>query len=148
MKSDLPKVVKDAQRARACIYESVSRMPRRHKYGVGQQLDASAEAVVMAINDFWREAEPVRKLEFAREMCRQIDRLMFRLQLANEVHAFRSFAEFESVARIVAEVGSQSGGLRKGLERKSQNAAAATAPPMQRALTLSARNASHAGARS
>lgn len=55
--------MKDAQRARACIYKSVSRMPRRHKYKVGASLDEGAEAVVLRINDYWREPNPSQKRE-------------------------------------------------------------------------------------
>jgi hypothetical protein len=144
MKSAVPKIMKDSQRVRLCVYESVLRMARLNKYGVGIKLNQAAEAVVMAIHDMWREREPELKLAFCLTMIRRIDSLTFDLQLAKDLGAFRSFREFEAIIRIVEEVGAQSGGFRKRMGNKGQNAAAAN-PPQQRALTLSARTAPHAG---
>lgn len=145
MKQEVPKIMRDAQRVRLSVREAVLRMPRLHKYDTGAEINASARAVVIAVNDMWRARASARKLRLAKVLCRRVDSLIFDLQLAMGMNAFRGFNEFEAIIRIVEEVGAQSGGFRRGLEKKSQNAAVAK-PPQQRAQTLSAQNAQHIGA--
>jgi hypothetical protein len=145
MSANLPKVMKDAQRARKTLEQAIDRMARRDKYSRGARLSEGAEQLVMAIHDFWCEKDVERKREYADAMCRRVDALKFNLQLAQDLDAFRSQGEFWSIFQIVESVGSQCGGLRRGIELKGQNDRAAQ-PRDQRAQILSARNASPSGA--
>jgi hypothetical protein len=56
------------------------------------------------------------------------------------IKAFASFAQFESLARTVAELGKQVGGWHRQQHPKGQNPAQRLAP--ERAQILSTRNAS------
>lgn len=137
MRPDPPKLVKDAQRLRAMIEEAFTRMARRHKYPTGTDIRAAAKTVVMTALRAWRDRE--QRLAHASALIEAVDVLVAELQLGKDVDAFSNFNEFEAISRLADEVGKQSGGWVKALRLKGQNAPAQSA---QRALTLSARDAS------
>jgi hypothetical protein len=140
---ELPKIVKDAARGRAMIEEACTRMSRQHRYESGKDLRVSARLVVRTALRVWRK--PGERLSRLEDLCAAIDWLKLDLQLSKDVHAFRSWKEFEAIVRLVDEVGRQSGGWLKRLTEQGQSARAAK-PPAQRAQTLSSRPASFAGA--
>jgi hypothetical protein len=70
------------------------------------------------------------------------DRFKLRLLLGKRIHAFRSFAEFESLARLSVDLGRQIGGWYRQLHPTRQNPAAQSGPP-GRSQILSTRAASH-----
>src|SRR5688572_18901336 len=105
MRGDAPKLLKDAQRVRVMLAEAVSAMPRKHKYSRGVPLEEAAEAIVLAFNDTWREPDLAKKPALAAELIRLCDKLRFRLQLAQEMGAFRSFALFTRILEEVDSIG-------------------------------------------
>jgi hypothetical protein len=139
----LPAIVKSAERAMREIELAVARFPRAHKYALGADLRREAMAVARLTHKAWREigARGPRMTE----LSDAIDDLKLRVQIAQQVHAFASFGQFELILNVVSEVGRQCGGWRRRRNAKGQNGQASQAPE-QRPSILSSRNASH-GAR-
>lgn len=143
MRSELPAIAKSAARLRASIETAWIRCARRHKYGIGADLRDQATAVLRCTHRAWRDRS--RQLQLVRELVIAIDDLKLTVQLAKDVAAFASFNEFEAIARLVDDVGRQSGGWLKRLHSTSQNAPA-DLPLEQRAPILSSRAAPPSGA--
>jgi hypothetical protein len=134
-----PPIVQLAARVLLELEEIVRGFPRYHKYAVGAELRLHARTVSRCAHRAWRDqgyrAQWVRRLVFA------VDDLKFTIQLAKDVRAFKSFAQFESLVRIVSDLGRQCGGWQKQLRRSyGQNRAGSAQPG--RAEILSARSAS------
>ena len=68
------------------------------------------------------------------ELAEAIDDLKLRMQLAQQVKAFTSFAQFEMLARLAGDLGRQCGGWQKRRKDKGQNASASV--PGQRPSIL------------
>lgn len=124
------------------LEEATGRFARRHKYGVGADLRTQAMAVARLVQRAWRNRD--RQVEHVRELATAVDDLKLSMQLADSVSAFRSGNEFESIARLVSELGRQCGGWLKSLQSNGLNVPGD--PSVQRASTLSARDASLAEA--
>lgn len=139
MRSELPAIAKTAARLRAAIETAWVRCARKHKYGIGTDLRDQATAVSRCVLRAWRDRN--HQMQRVREVVIAIDDLKITVQLAKDVAAFASFDEFEVIARLVDDVGRQSGGWLKRLHSQSQNAQAAL-PLEQRAQILSSRAAS------
>lgn len=137
MRDQLPQIAKCAGRLRAGIEIAWTRCARRHKWGVGKDLRDQSTAVSRAVHRAWRDRN--NQLQRVRELIVAIDELKLSVQLAKDVDAYASFAEFEAIARLVDEVGRQSGGWFKSLQPASQNAQTVTSG--QRAPILSSRAA-------
>lgn len=138
MHTELPPIVKQAQRLVADIENSVRRFSRYHKYTIGQDLRSQAMTVTRAAFRAWRDQ--TRQVQRAHELAIAIDELKLSLQLGKDIKAFGSFREFEAVARLASDIGRQCGGWLKRLHSKSQNAGASA--PRQRAPILSSQAAS------
>lgn len=137
--ADLPDVVKTAARVNVTLHQAVARMARRHKFGVGMQLCESALGIWVNLHFAW--FYPNRRIHHTQQASDLIDHLRIRLQLAQGLNAFASFAQFEDISRLVDSLGQQCGGWRNELRRQQgQNAPGSSRP--QRAQTLSARDAS------
>lgn len=134
MRSELPAIAKTAARLRAAIETAWVRCARRHKYGIGSDLRNQATAVSRAVLRAWHDRQ--QQLQRVREVVVAIDDLKITVQLAKDVAAFASFDEFEVIARLLDDVGRQSGGWLKRLHSQSQNAQVAM-PLEQRAQILS-----------
>jgi hypothetical protein len=143
VRSELPAIAKTAARLRASIEIAWTRCARRHRYGIGTDLRDQATAVQRCTLRAWRDRN--HQLQRVRELVIAIDDLKLTVQLAKDVCAFASFDEFEAIARLVDDVGRQSGGWLKRLHSQSQNAQGAL-PLEQRAQILSSRAASPSGA--
>jgi hypothetical protein len=72
------------------------------------------------------------------ELCSAVDDLKISMQLGKTVKAFGSFAEFEALAKLVHELGQQSGGWLKKLQSKGQNADAREQPQCAQILSTRA----------
>lgn len=142
MRSELPAIAKSAARLRAAIETAWTRCARRHKYGIGTDLRDQATTVQRCALRAWRDRN--QQLQRVRELVIAVDDLKLTVQLAKDVAAFASFDEFEAIARLVDDVGRQSGGWLKRLHSTSQNAQASS--PGQRAPILSSRAAPPSGA--
>jgi hypothetical protein len=144
MSRTLPKIVRDAQRARAAIQQMSIRMAKRHRYETGADLRRSAKHLVVTTLRTFR-AHGDAKVELAREIRDAVDLLKLELQLGKDVDAFGRWAEFVAVVELVDSVGRQSGGWLRSLQGNGQNARP-DEPAGQRASTLSSRSAPLAGA--
>lgn len=138
MRSELPPIAKAAMRTLAAIEESVLRFSRAHRYAVGADLRGQAMRVARLAHQAWRDRS--RQLQRVHELALAIDDLKLTMQLGNDIHAFRSFREFEALARIVSDLGRQCGGWQKALHTTGQNGRGES--PGQRAPTLSSLAAS------
>jgi hypothetical protein len=144
MRSQLPPIAKAAMRVLAAVYQSVDRFSRVHKYTVGANLRIESMAVARAVTQAWHRRGD-RQLPAVREVAVAIDNLKITLQLCDDVKAFRSFAEFEALARIVNDLGRQCGGWLKSLHSMGQNPQGN--PPGERAPILSSRAATQVASR-
>jgi hypothetical protein len=137
MNRELPPIAKLAMRVLACVEEAVTRFPRKHRYTLGSDLRSRAMAVARATHRAWRDQ--ARRQQRVHELALAIDDLKITLQLGKDVQAFRSFGQFEAVARLVNDLGRQCGGWLKQMRSQGQNAAGQS--PSQRAPILSSRAA-------
>src|SRR5688572_19324003 len=101
MRTDLPDIWKDAQRVRAALRQAVMRMGRDDRYSTGTELNDDARKVVRAVRLACLQRDPRRKRQLAQLLSDAIDELKDSMQLAQDVSAFRSVAEFEAVARLI-----------------------------------------------
>lgn len=139
--TQIPPIVRQAQRVRAEIEISVRRMARLDKYSVGAELRDQARQCVRLAQKAWRQ--PTQQRQHVRALVEAVDELKLALQLGMDVSAFRSMEEFEALGRAVVDLGRQSGGWLKSLQTMGQSAPARTAPA-QRAPILSSRAAHEA----
>ncbi|CAK0750022.1 Four helix bundle protein [Gammaproteobacteria bacterium] len=115
---------RDANRLLLEIERSVRKFPRYHKYTLGSDLRRLAMDICRGIV---RAAHLVGGGEIQREHERALERLIFlvedlktTIQLAKELEAFASFAEFARVAELSVAVGKQGGGWRKAARAKAR----------------------------
>jgi hypothetical protein len=135
-----PPIARLSHRILADVENAVRRFPRFHKYSAGADLRFHAMQVARCVHKAWRD--PNQRLARVLELCNAVDDLKISMQLGKAVRAFGSFAEFEALARLVHELGQQSGGWLKKLQSKGQNAQARE--PAQRAQILSTQGAHEA----
>jgi hypothetical protein len=137
----LPPIVKAAERLLLEIEQAVRRFPRYHKYTHGTRLREQAMAIAQLAHRAWRDQ--AHRGMWTTKLVWAVDDLKLSLQLGKQIEAFVSFAQFEMLARLCADLGKQCGGWRKQQHRNSQNAAEGQPSP-QRAEILSSRAASEA----
>lgn len=137
MTREAPQIVQLAERVLVDIEEAVRGFPRYHKYAMGSELREDARTVARAAHRAWRERE--RKGDRIHNLVVAVDNLKLSMQIAQRVRAFKSFAQFEAVARVLSDLGRQCGGWQKQ-HPKSQNHQASL--PDGRAQILSARDTS------
>ena len=135
MNRELPPIAKLAMRVLAVVEEAVSRFPRRHRYTLGADLRAQAMQVARCVHLAWRDQ--YGRTRRVQDLACAIDDLKLTLQLGQAVTAFQSFGQFESIARLVNDLGRQCGGWLKQLRSKGQNGPGL--PRDQRAPILSSR---------
>ncbi len=136
--TEAPPIVRLTEQVLVEVELAVRAFPRYHKYNVGADLRRDARDVARAAIRAWRDqAQRGDRLE---ELSAAVDDLKLTLNLAKRVEAFKSFRQFEALARVVFNLGRQCGSWhRKHL--KGQNRA--TQQSIGRAQTLSARGASN-----
>jgi hypothetical protein len=140
MPFELPPIVKLAERVLLEVELVVRGFPRYHKYTIGSELREQARNAVRYAHRAWRDQ--ARRPEWTGKLAFAIDDLKLSLQLGKQVQAFKSFRQFEVIARLAAELGRQCGGWRKQ-QSKGQNARPAAEPSSaQRPQILSSRDAS------
>jgi hypothetical protein len=133
MFAQAPPIARLSHRILADVENAVRRFPRFHKYSIGADLRAHAMQIARCIHKAWRD--PEHRLDRVAELCSAVDDLKISMQLGKAVKAFGSFAEFEALAKLVNELGQQSGGWLKSLQSKGQNVESRETP--QRAQILS-----------
>jgi hypothetical protein len=138
MTYELPPIAKAAERLMREIEIAATRFPRAHRYTLGSDLRSEAMRVARVAHKAWRDRE--HQDQRLQELIDAVDDLKLRMQLAHQVRAFSSFAQFEALARIAADLGRQCGGWQKRRKAKGQNAPASS--PAQRPSILSSRDTS------
>ncbi len=140
MSFSLPPVVKQAETVRAEIERAVRRWTRDNRFGHGVELRRQAKEVVKAAHMAWRDRSNLAaRLD---KLVEEVDSLKLDLQLAQQIHAFNSFAQFEAIFRLARNLGQQVGGWRKQQHSKRQNPPAEQHALAERAQILSTRGAS------
>lgn len=132
-----PNIQRTANRVLLAIENAVRVFPRYHKYAVGAELRAGAMLVSRSVYRAWREKG--RRLQRLHELSTAVDDLRLTLQLAKHLQAFRSFGQFEALAREVRDLGRQCGGWLKETHAKGQNVPVTSTG--QRTQILSSRTA-------
>jgi hypothetical protein len=143
MSHNLPPIVKCAEHVLSEVEKAFATMKRKYRYPFGNDLRQAAYGVVKAALLAWHDraniARQIERLDWA------VRGLKVRLQVACNIRAFASFAQFEALARLVHDLGRQVGGWKRQHHPQSQNGGRVS-PGHQRAMTLSARTASRHGA--
>lgn len=119
MKNQLPEIAKKSERLLVDIEQAVRGFVRYHKYTVGTDLRNQAMSVVRMCHRTWRDRN--NQVQWVSELVWAIDELKLTLQLCSQLHAFKSFKQFESIIRATEDVGRCAGGWKRDLNRKSQN---------------------------
>jgi hypothetical protein len=143
MSFSLPPIVRLAERLLADIEQAVRQFHRYHKYALGADLRAAARTVAKLAHRAWRDRARIG--EWTGKLVWAIDDLKLELQTGQRIKAFRSFAQFEALARLCADLGRQAGGWHRQQCPNGQNRTAQPAP-RERAEILSTRNASRSEA--
>ncbi|MEN6538887.1 MAG: four helix bundle protein [Mizugakiibacter sp.] len=135
MAFDLPPIAKAAERLLVEIEQAVRAFPRCHKYVIGKDLREQAMLVVRLCHRAWRDRS--QQARWTAELVWAIDELRLTVQLGSRIKAFRSFAQFEQLIRLVEDLGRQAGGWKRQQQQhlKGQNPAREAAP--ERAQILS-----------
>jgi len=134
----LPEVAKKSERLLADLEQAVKGFARYHKYTLGSEIRTQAMTVVRMCHRAWRDKQ--RRSYWANELVWSVDELKLSLQLGAQIHAFRSFNQFELLIRAAEEVGRSAGGWKKDIHRQGQNPASNAS--LERAQILSGRAAS------
>lgn len=118
MPHEAPPIVRLAERVLVEIEEAVRSFPRYHKYAVGTELREQARNVARVAHRAWRDQQ--RKREWIGKLVYAVDDLKLSLQISKRVRAFKSFAQFEALARLISDLGRQCGGWQRQ-HSKGQN---------------------------
>lgn len=115
----LPEIAKKAERLLVDIEQAVRCFVRYHKYTIGSDLREQSMTVVRMCHRTWRDRW--HQSHWVSELIWAIDELKLTIQLGCQLHAFKSFRQFELIIRAAEEVGRCAGGWKRELHRKSQN---------------------------
>ena len=135
-----PPIIKAAERLLVDTEQAVRVFPARyHRYCIGQDLRIQARAVLNMAMRAWRDRAHQRR--WVEQLVWKLDEFKQELQTAKLLNAFRSFRQFEHLARQAEQLGAQAGGWRRQLvSPRAQNVEGRRAEP-QRGQKLSTRAA-------
>lgn len=139
-RNGLPEIARKAESLAVAIENAVRGFAKYNKYAIGTNLRTAVMLVVQVCNRAWRDRS--RQMHWVNELVWVIDELKVVIQLAKQLHAFKSFAQFEVIIRAADDLGRCAGGWKRALHDKSQNSAVSQ---QERAQILSDRSASHMG---
>jgi hypothetical protein len=139
----LPPIAKLSERLHLDIEQAVRQFARVDRHLLGADLRRQAADVRRLVDRAWRDRANQR--QWTQELQWAIDELRITLQLGKDLHAFRSFAQFEALIRLAEDLGRQVGGWLRAQQQQphltGQSPARVARP--ERAQTLSTRAASH-----
>lgn len=93
------------------IEQAVRGFSHYHKYTIGQHLRETAMRIGQALHRaFSRRNSQIKMVQQVAEL---IDDIKMQIQLAKELHAFHSFAQFQRVVELAVALGKQAGGWLK-----------------------------------
>jgi hypothetical protein len=104
---------RDASRFLLDVEQAVRQFPRYHKYTLGSELRRQAMAICRLVARAAQTSEPARKRGLLEQLVWQIEDIKMSVQLAKELEAFASFAQFQRLAEQSVSLGKQSGGWCK-----------------------------------
>jgi hypothetical protein len=137
----VPPIAKLSERLQLDIEQAVRQFARVDRYLVGADLRRQAADVRRLVDRAWRDRANQR--QWTQDLQWGVDELRLTLQLGKDLHAFRSFAQFEALIRLAEDLGRQVGGwLRAQQQPHPKGQSPAPAPRRERAQTLSTRAAS------
>ncbi len=111
---------RDATRLAVELENAVRQFPRFHKYAIGSDLRRQALAVCQRVARAAQCADAAQRNRHIEQLVWQVEDLKITLQLAKEVEAFASFAQFQSLAELAVALGKQSGGWWKRVRSVAQ----------------------------
>jgi hypothetical protein len=144
MAHDLPPIAKAARSMLVAVEQAASAFPRRHRYGLGEDLRRNARDLMRGCNRAWRDS--AQRLRWTIELQWTIDELKTSLQIGQELKAFRSFGEFDSLIRKAEDIGKQAGAWRRSQQHPNGQNAAPRAAVAARQDTGHAPRPKHHGA--
>lgn len=104
---------RDATRLLVETEDAVRRFPRYHKYTLGSDLRRQAMAICQRIARAAQEHDVGRRARLVEDLVWRVEDMKLSLQLAKELEAFASFAQFQRLAELAVALGRQSGGWWK-----------------------------------
>jgi hypothetical protein len=140
MAFDLPPIAQLANRVLVEIEQAATAFPRRHRYGLGEELRANARTVARLCNRAWRDR--ARQLHWTEQLVWAVDELKLSIKIGQELSAFRSFKQFHALILLAEDLGRQAGGWKREQQHPKGQSSPAATPPARRAQTLSTRAAS------
>ena len=109
----------DATRLLVETENAVRKFPRYHKYAVGAELRRQAMNLCRSIVRAAAQGQAGQEAELER-LVFAVEDIKTSIQLAKELQAFASFAEFARMAELAVTVGKQSGGWRKSARARAR----------------------------
>ena len=104
---------RDATRLAVEVENAVRQFPRYHKYALGSDLRRQAMGVCRRVARAAQCTDTALRNRQIEQLVWQVEDLKITLQLAKEVEAFASFAQFQGLAELTVALGKQSGGWWK-----------------------------------
>ena len=144
MAYDLPPIAKAARSMLVAVEQAATAFPKKHRHGLGDDLRANARDIVRECNRAWRDT--ARRLHWTCQLQWAIDELKTSLQVGQELKAFRSFREFESLIRAAEDLGKQAGAWRRSQQHPNGQNAVPRAAAAARQDTGHAPRLGHHGA--
>jgi hypothetical protein len=146
MTASIPPIVKLAERVLVGVEQAACGFPRKHRYTLGSDLRKQAMGVARLTHRAWRDHAGRRS--WLKQLTQAVDDLQLTIDIGCQLRAFRSFGQFEDLARLAKDLGKQCGGWhRHQKEQHPQGQNAPAGSPSQRAKTLSTRAARSGRAR-
>ncbi|MFP3325759.1 four helix bundle protein, partial [Planococcus sp. SIMBA_160] len=84
-----------------------------YRYQIGSDIRRKATDVLHTANRAWRDRAHQRR--WVEQVVWAIDELKQYLRTAMQIHAFKSFRQFEHIIRQAESLGAQAGGWRRQL---------------------------------
>ncbi|MBK7001888.1 MAG: four helix bundle protein [Rhodoferax sp.] len=113
---------RDATQLAREIENAVRQFPRYHKYVLGSDLRRQAMNVCRRVARAAQCDDTATRTRQIEQLVWQVEDLKMTLQLAKEVEAFASFAQFQRLVELIVALGKQSGGLWKRARSAAQAA--------------------------
>ena len=143
MNSGLPPIVKSAERLLLEVEKAVSSFPRKYRYSLGGDLRCGAlDAVLLSQEAFRFSRDKGKQAAVMDRLAEAIDKIKVRLQLGQRLQCY-SFARFEEIGRIAADLGKQCGGWQKQIREHMKGQIPAAVSRRERPQILSTGIASH-----
>ena len=112
---------RDASRFLVAVERAVVQFPRYHKYAIGAELRRQARDICRTVARATQCADVSQRARLLEQLVWLVEDTKMSVQLAKELEAFASFAQFQGLAEQAVTLGRQSGGWWK----KARTAAAA-----------------------